>query len=79
MKIQGKNKVTILLKGTYKQPYPVAKNTYSVNGRDADLVFVTDQVQLDVDGVYLEGYCLYILFNPNKIAPSNKRKGTTDG
>lgn len=63
MQIENKSKITIALKATYKQPYPIAHNEYRVNGRKADLVAITDKVNLIIDDKNYEGYHAYILFN----------------
>jgi hypothetical protein len=63
MKIQGRKNVRVTLNAKYKQPYPVArKNEYKIGNSKADLVFVTDEINLLVDGESYLGIHVYLLF-----------------
>lgn len=63
MRIQGKDKVEVMVEAKYKQPYPVAtKNDYFVGDKKADLVCATDEVTLQIDGVPYKGVHVYLLF-----------------
>jgi len=61
MKIQNRKDTQVMLTATFRQPYPVCINKFSMDNNDFDLAIQTSEVSLLIDGVEYIGGVYYLL------------------